>query len=512
MRRTLAGIVLVAAGAAFPVFPSPLPAQPTSGPAPERNVAILVFPGVQIIDFTGPWEVFDTGPGFRVFTVAESDAEIVTEGGMRILPNYTLAIHPEPDILVIPGGAVFQSMGNPRLLDWIRRWTPEVEVVLTVCAGSFFLAKAGLLDGLEATTNAGLLQGLQAAAPEARVVADRRYVDTGRIVTSGGLMAGVDAALHVVEKLHGRARAQLVALGQEYRWEPERPWARASLADRHLPSRISAADAEVRLASTAGDVTWWEKVWSVRGAEGVRALHAAVERALAEPTQGSPFAWHKRDESLSPERAESAWAFADEAGSLWSGRLRVEADSGSTGEHRVTLRAEATADPAPASLRWEPPEEDPRLLPGGSMVGEPLPANLDTKLTRTSESGLFVVEAVPATLPIPPDRPHDWVLRVSEADGRPVTGALLEVGSGMPQHGHGGAELWPVEELGEGSYRLGQVRLASVRDEPAWIQVRVILRAGLREDLVVFDVVLPPRPSAPAAGPGVPEDRNEGAQ
>ena len=476
-----------------------LEGQARPAPGRDRNVAILVFPGVQIIDFTAPWEILDTGPGFRMFTVAETDAEIVTEGGMRLLPNYTLTNHPRPDMLVIPGGGVFQAIGNRRLIDWIKRWTPDVEVVLTVCAGSFFLAKAGLLDGLEATTNAGLISSLQAAAPRARVVADRRYVDNGKIVTAGGLMAGVDATLYVIEKLHGRARAQLAALGQEYRWEPERPWARATLPLRYLPQRIPAAGSEFRLASTHGDVTWWETQWLVGGGSSAPAVRAAVETALREPEPGSPFAWHKQRESGDSMRTQSEWMFADANGSMWSGRLRVEPITGEVGGYQVTLRADATSAPAPASIRWQPPEEDPRLVPGGGMVGEPIPAGLETSLSRTSENGLFVVQATPAVTPVPADRAHNWTLHIRTDDGSPVTGAALTVGTGMPQHGHGGAENWPVQELGGGAYRLAGVRLGSVRGETAWIQLRIIIRAGLREDHVVFNVVLPPRPAGEPA-------------
>src|SRR5262245_32580893 len=124
--------------------------------AARRDVAILLFEGVQIIDYTGPYEVFGhawtpDGPAFRMYTAAEKPGPITTAMGMSVNPRYTFADAPKPDVLVLPGGGVPPHLENPALMAWVKEAAKDAEVVLSVCNGAFFLAKAGLLDGLQAT-------------------------------------------------------------------------------------------------------------------------------------------------------------------------------------------------------------------------------------------------------------------------------------------------------------------------------------------------------------------------
>ncbi len=144
-----------------------------------KKVAIFIFDGVQIIDYAGPYEVFGQA-GFEVFTVAEKTDAITTAMGMSVNPKYTLDNHPQPNILLIPGGGVTRHQDKPNVIQWIRNNATQAEAVLSVCNGAFFLAKAGLLDGLEATTFASLIAGLQTAAPKTKVVSNKRFVDNGK--------------------------------------------------------------------------------------------------------------------------------------------------------------------------------------------------------------------------------------------------------------------------------------------------------------------------------------------
>ena len=187
---------------------------------PRKQVAILIFQGVQIIDYTGPWETFGHA-GFNVFTVAQKVEPITNAFGLKVIPVYTFADHPKPDILLIPGGNVMQAQKDPQTLKWIQETAAKSEIVLSVCNGAYILAHAGLLNGLTATTTAPLIDGLANVAPNIRVVHDKRFVDNGKIITSGGLSAGIDGALHVVERLRGREAARLTAMMMEYRWQPE---------------------------------------------------------------------------------------------------------------------------------------------------------------------------------------------------------------------------------------------------------------------------------------------------
>src|SRR4029077_933761 len=204
-----------------------------------RNLAILIFDGVQIIDYTGPYETFghvysDPGPAFNIYTVSERSGAITTSLGMSVNPKYNFDNAPEPDVLVVPGGDVRGQTENTKVISWIQEKSKRAEIVMSVCNGAYILAKAGLLDGLEATTTAGLISGLRQAAPKARIVNDRRFVDNGKIITTAGLSSGIDGSLHVIERLFGLGTAQMAALGMEYNWDPDSKFARAALADKYM--------------------------------------------------------------------------------------------------------------------------------------------------------------------------------------------------------------------------------------------------------------------------------------
>jgi transcriptional regulator GlxA family with amidase domain len=191
------------------------------GPAPAaaKNVAILIFNQVQIIDSMGPYEVFGQAR-YTVYTVAATAQPITTAMGQVLVPRYTFATAPKTDILVVPGGEVEGVMNDPTVIRWIRDQSKPAEVVLSVCTGAFLLARAGLLEGLTATTFHSALDMLRYLAPHTKVVGNQRFVDNGKIVTSAGLSAGLDASLHVVAKLQGKPRAEEIARHMEYRWDP----------------------------------------------------------------------------------------------------------------------------------------------------------------------------------------------------------------------------------------------------------------------------------------------------
>ena len=201
--------------------------RPQSQQKAPRNLAILIFDGVQIIDYTGPFETFghvysESGPPFNIYTVSEKSNAITTSMGMSVNPKYSFENAPEPDVMVIPGGSVNGQLENPNVIKWIQEKSKRAEIVMSVCNGAYILAKAGLLDGLEATTTAGLISGLRQAAPKTKVVEDKRFVDNGKIITTAGLSSGIDGSLHVIERLFGRGTAQMAALGMEYNWIPTR--------------------------------------------------------------------------------------------------------------------------------------------------------------------------------------------------------------------------------------------------------------------------------------------------
>lgn len=199
---------------------------------PTRKVAVLIFDDVEVLDFCGPFEVFSVADRwngnipFEVFTVAEKK-KIRARGGLTVLPTYTFKNCPTADILVIPGGGGYKKDGtpygtrrekdNPKVLKWMQEFTPASEQVLSVCTGALLVAKAGLMEDLSVTTHHLAFEELAAIAPSsASIRKDARIVDNGKIVFSGGISAGIDAAFYIVEKFLGKEVAKKTAQYMEY--------------------------------------------------------------------------------------------------------------------------------------------------------------------------------------------------------------------------------------------------------------------------------------------------------
>ena len=190
-----------------------------------RNVGILLFNEVEVLDFSGPFEVFSvTGKGkgaipFYVFTVSEKPGSVFAHNGLSINPAYNITDCPPVQILVVPGGqGTRKEMENQPLLEWIRNCSKKAELTLSVCTGSLLLAKAGLLDGLSATTHHGSLDLLRKSAPKTKILPKERFVDNGSIIVAGGISAGIDGSLHIVSRLLGNETASDTAKYMEYSW------------------------------------------------------------------------------------------------------------------------------------------------------------------------------------------------------------------------------------------------------------------------------------------------------
>lgn len=190
----------------------------------KRNIAILLFDDVEVLDFAGPFEVFavaDELQGhamFSVFTVAENLGTIRARNGLKVVPHFSREACPAPQVLVVPGGFGTRTLlQKPALLEWLRLKAKHAEIVMSVCTGALVLAKAGLLDGLRATTHHECFDLLRKIAPHTEIVETERFVDNGRILTAAGISAGIDCSLHVVERLLGSESAARTAQYMEYR-------------------------------------------------------------------------------------------------------------------------------------------------------------------------------------------------------------------------------------------------------------------------------------------------------
>lgn len=192
-------------------------------PWARRSVAIVVYDQVEILDFAGPMEVFTAaGNGaFRVFTVAPTRAPVLSQGVLTVRPDFSVDDSPAPDILVLPGGDSRGFSRSEAGMAWVRKVAGQDELSMSVCSGAFILARLGLLDGRPATTHWGAVPRLRSAFPKVQVQTGVRFVDTGRIVTTAGVSAGIDGALHVVQRLLGDDVAWETARYMQYAWEPK---------------------------------------------------------------------------------------------------------------------------------------------------------------------------------------------------------------------------------------------------------------------------------------------------
>lgn len=195
------------------------------------NVGILLFDGIELLDFAGPFEVFSVTSElnnyelFKVFTVARNGEETKSVNGLKSIPDFSFDNHPGIDILVIPGGEGTKSeMMKKDVLDWIYHNYCSSKITMSVCSGARLLGKLGLLDGLECTTHHEVMEHLREIAPKAIINSKKRFTDNGRICTSAGISAGIDLSLHIVEKLYGTDIAGKTRAYMEYGdWEKYLP-------------------------------------------------------------------------------------------------------------------------------------------------------------------------------------------------------------------------------------------------------------------------------------------------
>ena len=189
---------------------------------PAKGSILIAFPiseGTQLIDFAGPWEIFDgvVKPGttneaaFEVYTVAES-LKPISASGMKIVPDYTFETAPKPKLIVIPA----QGGATTSMLDWIRTSSKNTDLTMSVCTGAFVLARTGLLSGKSATTFHQAFDNFEKLFPDIKLIRGARFVEDGNLASSGGLTSGMDLAFRVVERYFGREVTEKLAFQLEY--------------------------------------------------------------------------------------------------------------------------------------------------------------------------------------------------------------------------------------------------------------------------------------------------------
>lgn len=191
----------------------------------SMNVGIYIYDNAEVLDFSGPFEVFSTAnrlldskDRFNVFLVAENLSPVIARGGYSINPHYAFDNCPEIDVLIVVGGVHTEEMHKKSVLNWIAINAKQATIVASVCTGAFILAEVGLLDNLEVTTHWEDIDDLQKSYPNLVVLQGLRWVEQGNIVTSGGISAGIDMSLHLVSRLTTVDVAERTATQMEFDW------------------------------------------------------------------------------------------------------------------------------------------------------------------------------------------------------------------------------------------------------------------------------------------------------
>lgn len=194
------------------------------------RIGIYIYAVAEVLDFSGPFEVFSTatrvcqdGEPFEVFLISESADDVVeARAGYKVISDYGFNDHPPLDVLIVAGGVHAGEMAKPHVIEWIVTQAQIVPLVASVCTGAFLLAKAGVADKQRVTTHWENIAELRALFPDLDVVENVRWVDEGRLVTSGGISAGIDMSLHLVSRLHSLGLAENTARQMEFDWTRNR--------------------------------------------------------------------------------------------------------------------------------------------------------------------------------------------------------------------------------------------------------------------------------------------------
>lgn len=274
----------------------------------SKNVAVLLYNGVEIIDFAGPWEVFGAA-GMNVYSVTSEDSTILTSMGLKVKPDYTFQNAPIPDIILVPGGEV--NPDDSLAMNWLVDMNSKVEHTMSVCTGAFYLAAGGILDGLTATTNYPAIEQLKQMAPKAQVIDNVRYVDNGKVITSAGLSSGIDAAFHLVSRYIGEAQTKLIANSLEYNWNDSAYFVRSKLADKYMQDFLAVLTPyDYKMTKYFGDENSWTTELELQTDLGAEELVQLIEVQFSQVS-----GWTKSSK-------ENLWDFKDN-GRNWTATLSL---------------------------------------------------------------------------------------------------------------------------------------------------------------------------------------------
>ncbi|MGR2766999.1 DJ-1/PfpI family protein [Photobacterium ganghwense] len=188
------------------------------------NIGIYIYDNAEVLDFSGPFEVFTTaarvaGLDWQVSLISEHGGLVTARGNYLVQSHYSLSAHPPLDVLIVAGGVHNQELTKLDVLAWVRQMSEQATWATSVCTGAFILAKAGVLDGLTVTTHWEDIPALTEHFPALNVVSNQRWVEQGKVITSAGISAGIDMSLHLVSRLESVSLAECTARQMEYEWQ-----------------------------------------------------------------------------------------------------------------------------------------------------------------------------------------------------------------------------------------------------------------------------------------------------
>lgn len=192
------------------------------------NIGIYIYDDAEVLDFSGPFEVFSTAnrflpddKKFTVLLVAENSGPVAARAGYSVNPHCDFTNHPPLDVLVVVGGIHMAEVKKTAVTQWIAEQDKTTSITASVCTGAFLLAEAGVITNETVTTHWQDIADLKTDYPSLTLVEGKRWVDQGRIITSGGISAGIDMSLHIVSRLRSLEVAQNTARQMEFDWRKD---------------------------------------------------------------------------------------------------------------------------------------------------------------------------------------------------------------------------------------------------------------------------------------------------
>jgi len=189
------------------------------------NIGIYIYEDVEVLDFSGPFEVFSIASRFLkesekfdVFLISEKEHTIKARGNYNINSHFTFENTPNLDILIIAGGVHIQEVKKKNVIEWIKEQSKKVKIMASVCTGAFLLAEAKILTTHKVTTHWEDISDLKESYPTLNVIENVRWVDEGNILTSAGISAGIDMSLQIVSKIKNVELANQTAKQMQFDW------------------------------------------------------------------------------------------------------------------------------------------------------------------------------------------------------------------------------------------------------------------------------------------------------